>query len=865
MKFKHALLISSAMTLIAGVTWFSENTPIKKTSFESGISEEYAESEEIGPALEYLKLIRANPKTGTIEPEWVEAAVAQADRLSMLRRASLTWTNMGPDNIGGRCRALLLHKDSMNLWFMGGVSGGLFRSNTSGASWAPVNDKQENLNVTCIAQTADGIIYYGTGEGGFTNLSGTRNGSPAFIGNGLYKSTNASGTTFTRIANASDNRFYSCNAMAAFGNKLYVATQSGLFLINNNAAPVQQRGGSCLEVKIDKNGVVWASFSNGSVFKSDANGGNFTQVNYGGPSARVAIAISPEDPNYVYLQNAQTRLNGVWRTTDGGATWTQIVFYSTVTDNMGTGQGYYDNVAAVDPLNKNRVFLGGVTLAVWDNVNGYTEIASMFTAPWNNSYVHADKHIIQFDTRQNPPLMLIGTDGGLFGSKNRSTWTRMNRNFTTYQCYNVAANSLGHIVGGSQDNGTQLINFSGNSINGVPSKTSIEILGGDGFDVEFSKYYPKTIFMCTYYGRIVRTGNSGQSNSSFWDKRIKPDDAAANPPDVDFTTHFTLWEPNDSTSRLFLARNAEVWVAINPTNFIQDVSWFRVASGLGNDRILEMDYTPDGAYLFIAKAGKLLRLSGLDTAKFTVAANPGVNDIPKGLSIKTITPPGASSRVVTSVNVDQANPNHVVVTLGGYGDDTYVMETVNALDETPTWKDITGDLPNMPVYDAVIDIDNPKRIIIGTDLGVFMTENGGTNWAEANNGMARTPVFEIRGYEWRPWEGMKLYVGTHGRGYYQSMSLSTGTKRISDTYTGLKAWPVPANGTMNVSFRSVGNEKLSIEIYGLDGKRYQQKTEMVSAGNNTIKLNTASLPVGNYFVRVTGKEGSNSIKFNVAK
>jgi hypothetical protein len=865
MKFKHALLISSAMSLMVGVTWFSENTIIKKPSIISGVSEEYAESEEIGPALEYLKLLRANPQTGTIEPEWVEAAVAQADRLRTVRRASLMWTNMGPDNVGGRCRALLLHRDSMNLWFMGGVSGGLFRSNTSGASWVPVNDKQENLNVTCIAQTADGIIYYGTGEGGFTNLSGTRNGSPAFIGNGLYKSTNASGTTFTRIANASDNRFYSCNAMAAFGNKLYVATQSGLFLINNNAAPVQQRGGSCLEVKIDKNGVVWASFSNGSVFKSDANGGNFTQVTYGGPSARVAIAISPEDPNYVYLQNAQSRLNGVYRTTDGGATWSQIVYYSTVTDNMGTGQGYYDNVAAVDPLNKNRVYLGGVTMAMWDNINGFTEIASTFGAPWNGGYIHADKHIIQFDTRQNPPLMLVGTDGGLFGSKDRSTWTRMNRNFTTYQCYNVAANSLGHIVGGSQDNGTQLINFSGNSINGVPSKTALEILGGDGFDVEFSKYYPKTIFMCTYYGRIVRTGNSGQSNSSFWDKRIKPDDAAANPPDVDFTTHFTLWEPNDSTSRLFLARNAEVWVAINPTNFIQDVSWFRVASGLGNDRILEMDYTPDGAYLFIAKAGKLLRLSGLDTAKFTVAANPGVNDIPKGISIKTITPPGASSRVVTSVNVDQANPNHVVVTLGGYGDDTYVMETVNALDETPTWKDITGDLPNMPVYDAVIDIDNPKRIIIGTDLGVFMTENGGTNWAEANNGMARTPVFEIRGYEWRPWEGMKLYIGTHGRGYYQSMSLSTGTKRISDTYTGLKAWPVPANGTMNVSFRSVGNEKLSIEIYGLDGKRYQQKTEMVSAGNNTIKLNTASLPVGNYFVRVTGKEGSNSTKFNVAK
>ncbi len=866
MKFKHALLFSSALSLVSAAAWLSENGSFSSPSFAKWLTEEKSNTEEIGPALEYLKALRANPRTGTIEPEWIEAAVAQADRISMLRRASLVWTNMGPDNIGGRCRALLLHKDSTNLWFMGGVSGGLFRSSTSGSSWVPINDKQENLNVTCIAQTDDGTIYYGTGEGGFTNLSGTRNGSPAFIGNGLYKSTTNSGTAFTRMANTADGRFNACNTMAAFGNKLYVGSQNGLFLLTNNGTTItQQRGGSCLEVKIDKNGVVWASFSNGSVFKSDANGANFTQVTYGGPSARVAIAISPEDPNYVYLQNAQTRLNGVWRTTDGGTTWSQIVSYSSVTDNMGTGQGYYDNVAAVDPLNKNRVYLAGVTMAMWDNINGFTEIASTFDAPWNNGYIHADKHIIQFDTRQNPPLMLVGSDGGLFGSKDRSIWTRMNRNFTTYQCYNVAANSLGHIVGGSQDNGTQLINFSGNSINGAPSKTAIEIYGGDGFDVEFSRFHPKTIFVCTYYGRIARTGNSGQSSSSFWDSRIKPDDAAANPPDVDFTTHFTLWEPNDSTSRLFLARNAEVWVAINPTNFIEDVNWFRVASGLGNDRILEMDNTPDGAHLFIAKSGKLLRLSGLDTAKFTVAANPGINDIPKGLSIKTITPSGAGSRVITSVNVDQANPNHVVVTLGGYGDAVYVMESDNALDETPVWTNITGDLPKMPVYDAVIDIDNPNRIILGTDLGVFMTENGGTNWAEANNGMARTPVFEIRGYEWKPWEGMKLYIGTHGRGYYQSMSLTTGTKRISDTYTALKVWPVPASGLLNVSFRSVGNEKLTLEIYGMDGKRYQQKSVSVNAGNNNVQLNTTSLPVGNYFVRVSGKEGSNSIKFNVVK
>lgn len=871
MRLKPYILTALSCSLVTGVAYLASVTGDSLPGASDRISREREREgeEEIGPALEYLKLLRANEKTGTIDPAWVEAATQQADRLRALRRnSSIQWENMGPDNIGGRTRALLLDKDSQHLWFMGGVSGGLFRSNTRGLSWTPINDKQENLNVNCIAQTIDGTIYYGTGEGGFTNLSGTRNGSPAFLGNGLYKSNNRAGTSFSRMTNTADSRFYECNSMAAHPtlDRLYVATESGLYLLTNGGTAIATvRGGSFKEVKIDKDGVIWASNGSGQVYKSDANGANLALQNYGGPAGRVAIAISPQDPRYVYLQNAQTRLNGVWRTTDGGSTWEQIIYYNSVTDNMGTGQGYYDNVVCVDPQNKNRLYLGGVVLGAWDNVNGYREIASLFTAPWNTSYVHADKHIITFETRVDPPLMLVGTDGGLFGSRDRNTWTNMNRRFTTYQCYNIAANRLGHIAGGSQDNGTQLINFSGNGVNGRPSKTSIEILGGDGFDVEFSKYHPKTIFLCTYYGRIQRTGNSGQSSSTFWDERIKPDENAANPPDVDFNTHFTLWEPNDSSSRLFLARNAEVWVAINPTNFINDVHWFRVASGLGNDRIIEMDHTPDGDNLFIAKSGRLFRLDGLNSATYTVAANPGPTTIPSGITMRTITPSTATGRVITSVNVDQANPNHVVITLGGYGNTSYVMETNNALDNNPTWTNITGDLPQAPVYDAVIDIDNPDRVILGTDFGVYVTENGGTNWTEANTGMARVPVFEIRGYEWNAWEGMNLYIGTHGRGYFQSRSLTSSVKKVSSAYKSINAWPVPARDLMNLSFSAGKSEKVTIEVYGLNGARYAVQTLQTVAGTNTVKLDVHGLGTGYYFARITGTEGSNTVKFNVAR
>ncbi len=869
MRVKTSIASVLSAVLVCGVAWMASESGMGNLKKSIRIEKSEGEEEEIGPALEYLHYLRANEITGTIEPEWVEAAIAQADKLKMLRRnASIQWTNMGPDNIGGRCRALLLDKDSMNLWFMGGVSGGLFRSNTGGLSWAPVNDKQENLNVTCIAQTPDGTIYYGTGEGGFTNLSGTRNGSPAFFGNGLYKSSNRSGTVFTRMANASDSRFYECNSMAAHPtqDKFYVATQSGLYVFTNGGTAIATvRGGECKEVKLDKNGVLWCSFSDGRVFKSDANGANLTLQNYGSATGRVSIAISPEDPNYVYLQNAQTRLNGVYRTTDGGATWQQIIYYNSVTDNMGTGQGYYDNVCCVDPTNKNRVYLGGVVMGEWDNVNGYREIASMFDAPWNTGYVHADKHIIQFDTRVSPALMLVGCDGGLFGSRDRKTWTRMNRNFTTYQCYNIAANRLGHMAGGSQDNGTQLINFSGNSINGAPSKTALEIYSGDGFDVEFSRFYPKTIFVSTYFGRIARTANSGQSSSTFWDDRIKPDEAATNPPDVDFNTHFVLWEKNDSVSRLFLARNSEVWAAINPTDFINDVSWFRVASGLGNDRIVEMDYTPDGDHLFIAKAGRLIRIDNLNSATYTIAANPGANTIPAGISSVQFVPTGTSSRVITSVNVDQNDENHVVITLGGYGSSIYVMESKDALAANPTWTNITGDLPKMPIYDAVIDPDKPSRIILGTDLGVYVTENGGTNWTEANTGMARVPVFEIRGYEWKPWEGINLYIGTHGRGYYQSTSLTSTVKKYPSVFTGINAYPVPATDNLNVSFSSARSEKVTVEVFALNGTKMQSAAVNAATGENKTRLNISSLSNGSYFVRITGAQGSNAVKFTVMK
>ena len=193
--------------------------------------------------------------------------------------------------------------------------------------------------------------------------------------------------------------------------------------------------------------------------------------------------------------------------------------------------------------------------------------------------------------------------------------------------------------------------------------------------------------------------------------------------------------------------------------------------------------------------------------------------VPAPIVQKTITPSGLSGRTITSVNVDQMDADHVVITLGGYGNTTYVYETFNGLADVPTWKNITGNLPSMPVYDAVIDVDDNKRIILGTDFGVWYTEDGGTTWVEGNDGMARVPVFEIRGYEWRPWEGMTMYVGTHGRGFFRSRTLLTSTKNVKDNTTlKVVVYPNPTTDRATVTVQSKVKEAAVLRVVNLQGK-----------------------------------------------
>ena len=125
------LPVLSTVALAAGVAFWGSNEKSPLGLKSLNLETESHKEQSIRGAIESIYSMRLNEETQTLEPEWVASAIAQADALKSVSKRlnkKLEWQNMGPDNVGGRIRAFLMHQSKPEVWFAGGVSGGLFRS-----------------------------------------------------------------------------------------------------------------------------------------------------------------------------------------------------------------------------------------------------------------------------------------------------------------------------------------------------------------------------------------------------------------------------------------------------------------------------------------------------------------------------------------------------------------------------------------------------------------------------------------------------------------------------------------------------------------------------------------------------------------
>jgi hypothetical protein len=315
------------------------------------------------------------------------------------KSVGLTWNEVGPDNIGGRTRAILIDKDNPSIVFAGGVAGGLWKSTTGGSSWVQVPTITQNLAISSIAQDKFGNIFVGTGES-FASASGGANGSSGFIGGGMYFSSDK--TNFSLLSstlpagNSSSVNWAFINKLACDPNtgRLYAATNRGLKYSDDkgttwNDLPSPLNLADATDVKIATDGTVVASLGN-KCYINNLGTGSFVNYSTGAAGklpasgvARAEFAIAPSDPNYIYasLANNTGNVLGIYRSTDKGENWTLIGPPNSTSFQPFRNQGTYNNIIAVYPNNKNKVLLGGIDMWVWSQGSNFTRVTQWSLEP----------------------------------------------------------------------------------------------------------------------------------------------------------------------------------------------------------------------------------------------------------------------------------------------------------------------------------------------------------------------------------------------------------------------------------------------------------------------------------------------------
>ena len=689
------------------------------------------------------------------------------------------WEWLGPGNIGGRIRAILFHPTNPNTMWIGSVSGGIWRTDNAGGLWYPIADFMANLAVTSLVMdpTNTNVIYASTGEA-FTN-------SDNLQGAGIFKSIDG-GLTWNQLSSTSGVNFQYTNRLAhhpTAANTLLAATATNQIFRSvdggNSWTFVLTTRGIATDVKyhpVFPNNVLVGTLSD-AYFSSDA-GVTWTRLTTGAPGklpaspGRCEVAFAPSTPSIMYI--ADTANGGeVWRGTAGAASWTRV--------NAGTNymvgtfnQGAYDNAMWVDPTNPGTFVVGGIDL--WRSTDGGATLTKI--SNWSNFHnggpansAHGDQHIIISHPAYNGStnrIVYFGNDGGIQRADDvltvtqTSGWTNLASDLGITQFYGGSAAPDGSlIVGGAQDN--DKLHFT--PANGIQNWR--QPAAGDGGFVAVD--YTNT---SRVYGEYV--------NLAF---QRSDDGGATYNPKVN-----GLGDANSATLSLFIAPFS--MDPNTPTTLVAGGRRIWKTVDAGENWTLVRDSIPAGqrcSAIDIAQGNSNIIWIGYDIGRVSRSFDGGgiwsdVSGLPAG-------------RYITDIAINPSNNAEVVVTLGGYLNNSVWLTTNGGLN----WTQRTGSgakaLPAVQVNTVRYHPLNTNWIYVGTDLGVFASEDKGVTWNitprfAGNDGPVNVEVDELF------WQGTDyLIAATHGRGMFRARP------RVAVYVDG--ANPNPGDGTAGNPYRLV--------------------------------------------------------------
>ena len=759
------------------------------------------------------------------------------------RLTEVDWEERGPNNVGGRTRALMLDPNNGGKLWAAGVSGGLWYNNSitsETVNWNLVDATWASLAVSSITYDPNdtNIMYVGTGERMGNYSSGGSNWySPGVTrGLGLWKTTDG-GATWSHLSSTED---------FAFINDILVINESGNSVIyigvggnefegtyvgrDNTGLWKSIDGGATWNrtfneqettgykevgsIDMDSNGRIWIgtrmnSFwsGGGEIYYSD-DGSTWTQSNWrsGGLESanRVLIDVADSDPNYIYAlisNNDGNVAQWIAKSTDGGATWSELTVPVDANGNPlgdSNGQAGYSMSFAIDPTNPQVLYAGEIDM--FKSSDGGSSWTQLSGGGSGTSNMHVDQHNIQFIDGNK---VIFSNDGGVYYSSNAGLQIpNRNEGYNVSQFYSVALHpnsGTKYVIGGTQDNGSW-------KVDGTTLSNGTPLTGGDGGFAHIDQQNPNYQFLGSNYNTIYRSTNGGNSWSLYSRYQVNGADTGTliNPTGID-----------DGTKTIYA--NVDGNTILRLTNYEQLATTSTMSINLGSQStyFVASPYTDDVMYVG-TQAGRVFKIVKASTSSFSAEDISGSN----------------ISGYISSIDIG-ASDEQILVTVSNYGAKS-VFETYSG-GGSNGWRNVEGDLPDIPVRGALYNKDNYNQVIVATDLGTWTSDDisvDNPTWNPSNDGLANVRVDMLKR---RSADGA-MAAGTHGRGIFYSSGF-TSTAPLNAAFTPDKTSGVfPLTVTFND--RSTGNVSSWNWNFG-DGNTSTEQSPshtFATAGKYTVSL-----------------------------
>lgn len=856
-----------AAILISGILFSCKNVPSD--------SEDKMEMDGMEKAMRQQFLMTRDPALDQVPTERLLAAMRFMNNARTTQISNLTWTERGPNNIGGRSRTIMIDRrdPTGNTVFAASVSGGIFKTTnflSATPSWAVVDDQMANLAVTVLVQDKNNqnTMYAGTGEGWF-NLDAVR-------GAGIFKSTDG-GVTWNQIPSTSAFEYVQDFVIDNNGN-LYVAlrnltssnrgvmrsTDGGttwtqvLGLQQSDPSPcpgVTFTTGRACDLEVASNGDVYAAlgiFTPTQIFKSTfatygANTGakcNWQEITppHSATTFRAEVAVAPSNPQRVYVMmqdSATDQVLDFYRSNDGGTTWGSFTA-PTALNNGSNSQTWYDLISAVDSTNADIVVVGGIELArSLDGGATWTNISTSAT-------VHVDQHALVF---LNSSTLLVGNDGGIYASTDftasNPTFVQKNNGFNATQFYGCDFHPTddNYFLAGAQDNNTQ--KFTSPGIN-----STTPVIGGDGGIPHIRQTDGVLQIAATTNNNYYRSLNSGTSFGAL-NSVNNNNGQFINPTDLDNAQNI-LYAGDDTTHyyRITNLAGTPVGTSLRITNM----------STRGVTAVKIDPFSPNTIWIGASVVDQTTSNLAPMILKITNA-----NTTPSVAFTRTISAgldPAGSQAYISSIDVDPGNGSNILVTLSNFG----VQSVWESTDGGSTWSSLDNNgvnLPDMPIFCGIFAPPGAQLsgttgggIILGTALGVWTasTISGNTTqWIANNNGLANVPVYMVK---YRP-ANTSLVVATHGRGLFTAPLTGVVTAVSNNVITKdfIKYISADQNRLLVVK-GDLNTVKMQVQIYDASGKLLY---------NNIHPYENLSIPIsrwskGTYIIKMLGNNRENFVR-----